>query len=99
MLPEEDRIRECAHRIWEDQGRPDGLAETHWRMAQEELALEGSQIRPAALPAQVTKTRTKATRSEANQGVAGGKAPSNKNAGVADASQRAPTRRKQGAVS
>jgi hypothetical protein len=43
MFPEEDRIRARAHRIWEDQGRLDGLAETHWRMAQEEIAIEDNQ--------------------------------------------------------
>jgi hypothetical protein len=48
MLHEEDRIRIRAHQIWEQQGRPDGLAATHWQMAQAELAMENSLTDPAA---------------------------------------------------
>jgi hypothetical protein len=48
MLHDEDRIRIRAHQIWERQGCPDGLAATHWQMAQEELAMEDSLTDPAA---------------------------------------------------
>jgi hypothetical protein len=34
----EHRIRERAHSIWEQEGRPAGRAEAHWAMACAELA-------------------------------------------------------------
>jgi hypothetical protein len=34
----EKRTREVAHAIWEQEGRPEGRAERHWRMA--EIAVE-----------------------------------------------------------
>ncbi|WMT92785.1 DUF2934 domain-containing protein (plasmid) [Pelagibacterium sp. H642] len=33
----EDRIRARAQEIWEEEGRPSGKAEEHWRRASEEL--------------------------------------------------------------
>jgi hypothetical protein len=33
----EHRIRERAHSIWEQEGRPAGRAEAHWAMASAEL--------------------------------------------------------------
>ena len=42
----EQRIRETAHRIWEDEGRPPGQDKRHWEMA-EGLVGEGrEQISP-----------------------------------------------------
>lgn len=32
----EERIREIARRKWEEEGRPDGAHERHWREAEEE---------------------------------------------------------------
>jgi DUF2934 family protein len=29
----ERRIREVAHRLWEEEGRPDGRADAHWEKA------------------------------------------------------------------
>ena len=34
----EDTVRERAFAIWEAQGHPEGLADTHWAQAQAELA-------------------------------------------------------------
>jgi hypothetical protein len=34
MNDREERIRRMAHRIWESEGRPQGQAERHWRMAE-----------------------------------------------------------------
>ncbi|SBV99235.1 conserved hypothetical protein [uncultured Alphaproteobacteria bacterium] len=34
------RIRERARRIWEREGRPEGRADDHWRLARLELASE-----------------------------------------------------------
>lgn len=43
----EDRIRAAAHNMWEEEGRPEGCAETHWQracdmIAQEDAALQSS---------------------------------------------------------
>jgi len=40
MDEREERIRERAHRLWEEEGRPDGRAEDHWFQAKEIVALE-----------------------------------------------------------
>ena len=40
---EQDRqkqIEERAHRMWEDEGRPDGSHERHWAAAEQQLAAE-----------------------------------------------------------
>jgi len=42
---EEKLIRERAHSIWENEGRPAGRAEAHWALASAQLAKEGK--RPA----------------------------------------------------
>lgn len=40
MASDDQRIRERAHRLWEDEGRPEGRAEIHWAQAREIVALE-----------------------------------------------------------
>jgi hypothetical protein len=35
------RIRQRAHQIWEQSGRPDGQHESHWAQAERELAADG----------------------------------------------------------
>jgi len=40
MDEREHRIRERAHRLWEDEGRPEGRANWHWTQAKEIVALE-----------------------------------------------------------
>lgn len=37
----EERIRARAHRIWEEQGRPEGRAEEHWREAERQESGSG----------------------------------------------------------
>ncbi len=37
-MSRDDLIREAAYAIWEAEGRPDGRAEEHWRLAQENIA-------------------------------------------------------------
>jgi hypothetical protein len=32
-LPREERVRQIAHRLWEQEGCPEGRAEIHWFMA------------------------------------------------------------------
>jgi hypothetical protein len=39
-LATEERIRAIAYAIWEEEGRPDGRAGEHWRMACELVAAE-----------------------------------------------------------
>jgi hypothetical protein len=39
----EERIREQAYRIWEEEGRPEGCEEEHWRRA--EIEVEASRNR------------------------------------------------------
>jgi hypothetical protein len=36
----ENRVRERAHRIWEDEGRPEGRDADHWRRAEVEIEQE-----------------------------------------------------------
>lgn len=36
----EHRIRERAYRLWEDEGRPEGRAEHHWRQASQDAGDE-----------------------------------------------------------
>lgn len=40
MHSDESRIRERAHRLWEEEGRPEGRAESHWFQAKEIVAIE-----------------------------------------------------------
>ncbi|WP_267214087.1 DUF2934 domain-containing protein [Chelatococcus asaccharovorans] len=40
MDEREHRIRERAHRLWEEEGRPEGRAERHWLQAEEIVAIE-----------------------------------------------------------
>lgn len=40
MDAHEQAIRERAHRLWEEEGRPEGRAEDHWFQAKEIVALE-----------------------------------------------------------
>jgi hypothetical protein len=49
----EDRIRERAHRIWEEEGRPDGRERAHWELARFAIAQEDAQagmLRPIEMP-------------------------------------------------
>lgn len=38
----EDHIKARAHQIWEQEGKPDGAHEEHWRRAEEELDIHGT---------------------------------------------------------
>lgn len=42
----EDLVRERAHKIWIDEGQPEGRAEDHWLRAQEELQRELAAAKP-----------------------------------------------------
>lgn len=43
MDDHEQRVRERAFKIWQEQGCPDGQAEAHWEMARELVAIEQNQ--------------------------------------------------------
>jgi hypothetical protein len=36
----EERVRQRAHELWEQAGRPDGLAEEHWEQALQQIMAE-----------------------------------------------------------
>ena len=40
----EDRIRQRAHELWEQEGRPDGRAQQHWEHAAQDLDRKDSEI-------------------------------------------------------
>ena len=40
MPDREEKIRERAHQIWEQEGRPDGLEQEHWERASREVDAE-----------------------------------------------------------
>ena len=49
----EERIRARAHRLWEEEGRPEGRAEAHWKQARLIVALEDAQhmiLKPVQAP-------------------------------------------------
>src|SRR5882757_6497044 len=59
----DQRIRAHAHRIWLEEGRPDGRAEAHWEMARELVAIEDNQ-RDATRPNPVATEGEAAVHSE-----------------------------------
>ena len=36
----EERVRQRAHELWEQAGRPEGLAEQHWEQALQQITAE-----------------------------------------------------------
>ncbi|MBS7544743.1 DUF2934 domain-containing protein [Ancylobacter oerskovii] len=44
MDEREEHIRRRAHRLWEEEGRPEGRAEQHWFQAKEMLAVEEGEM-------------------------------------------------------
>jgi hypothetical protein len=43
-----ERIRERAHRLWEEQGQPEGRDAEHWEQATREIDAEDAEGRGAA---------------------------------------------------
>lgn len=41
-MTHEDHIKIRAHQIWEQQGKPEGAHEEHWRQAEEEFDIHGT---------------------------------------------------------
>ncbi len=42
--PTTDQIAVLAHKFWEDEGRPEGLAELHWLRATATLTVKPAQV-------------------------------------------------------
>ncbi len=47
-MQNEDRVRQRAHEIWEQQGRPEGRQEEHWAQARREIEAGSRPPPPAA---------------------------------------------------
>ncbi len=47
-MQNEDRVRQRAHEIWEQQGRPEGRQEEHWAQARREVEAGSGSPPPAA---------------------------------------------------
>lgn len=63
----DEQLRQRAYRIWEAEGRPDGMEADHWARAERELAVEEEGVVPAPAPPR----RRKSTASGAAAGVVG----------------------------
>ncbi|HZS63152.1 MAG TPA: DUF2934 domain-containing protein [Xanthobacteraceae bacterium] len=49
----DERVKQRAYQLWEEEGRPDGRAESHWEKARELVAIEDNQdlaTRPVPKP-------------------------------------------------
>jgi hypothetical protein len=51
-----DRIRALAHKLWEQEGRPEGRADIHWRQAEELVRAESDK---PAKKARLTRKKAK----------------------------------------
>ncbi|MES0032869.1 MULTISPECIES: DUF2934 domain-containing protein [unclassified Mesorhizobium] len=67
MTDRQERIRQRAHAIWEQAGRPDGAHQQHWDQATAEIDTEiaakektASRPKPKAKPAAKEETKSKA---------------------------------------
>jgi hypothetical protein len=59
--PTTEQIAALAHKFWEDEGHPEGRAESHWLRATETLAAKPAKSAPKAAPA----PRAKAVKAKA----------------------------------
>lgn len=46
----ENRIRRLAHRFWEEEGRPEGKSEEHWRRAKASLDVTDEDLPSESVP-------------------------------------------------
>lgn len=46
----DEQVRQRAYRIWEAEGRPDGMEADHWARAERELAAEKADAAPGQAP-------------------------------------------------
>lgn len=52
MTDREQRIREHAYMLWENEGRPEREADRHWRIAESQLAAQEAVVQPLSADAQ-----------------------------------------------
>ena len=75
-MPDQDKIRERAYAIWEQDGRPEGREQEHWYRASSELGGDGASMdldsgaitpdgRPATAPADSDRIAEQSTASMA----------------------------------
>lgn len=70
MSDRETRVRERAHHLWEQEGRPSGREAEHWHQASREIEAEDSPV--------AAKTKAPRTRKSASAGSDGGLKPARK---------------------
>ncbi|PCC99849.1 DUF2934 domain-containing protein [Halopseudomonas pelagia] len=63
MSNNEQRVRELAYQLWENEGRPEGKTEEHWALARELVESE-SHGETAAPPGKAKRTRKPPTLAE-----------------------------------
>lgn len=59
MSDREARVRERAHQLWEQEGRPDGRHHDHWEQASREIDAEGVAVAEPAAPARKKALRAR----------------------------------------
>ncbi|KHK90893.1 DUF2934 domain-containing protein [Novosphingobium malaysiense] len=64
MTDKDQRIRERAHALWEQEGRPHGRHDAHWDQARQEI--EGNEAKPAAKRPAAPKAKKSATKAPAS---------------------------------
>ena len=65
--PSDDDIRALAHKMWEEEGRPEGQAEIHWQRAYMALAKPAKAAKPASKPAAKKAAKPAAPRTKASK--------------------------------
>lgn len=68
MNANEDEIRALAHRLWQEDGCPDGRASEHWRRAEERLSTSGPSSPADAVPAAGPHAKPELTNEDATPG-------------------------------
>jgi hypothetical protein len=89
----EDRIRQRAHQIWEDAGRPEGLHEDHWSQAVSDVEAEDAAPAKTAAP-RAAKKMDGAVKSDAKKAPAAKPAASAKKPTAAAPAAKKPAARK-----
>lgn len=67
-MNEDERIRQRAHRIWVEEGKPEGRENDHWQMARQLIAIEdgpGDDLKPTPLTQSGEKKTTPVPRKKA----------------------------------
>jgi hypothetical protein len=58
-MQNEERVRQRAHEIWEEAGKPDGQHDAHWEQARREIEAEGDEPPTADAPDKSSKKAPK----------------------------------------